>query len=295
MRIAPEAEQRFIQDVYEPLKDAVWNRPGFRQWLEFSARGYIDLAVAGKVPTTLGWYDEASRILELKFKAEREIPIERWYVIFVVLYNRFSATGHLLPVEEAKSSEHPDSAAWNWFRLLSYEPKDERYCSKANFTERHLPDFKFALKQVLTQFAEEHGADSGQSRKPATTEPASPIRKRGVSLLNDGDPDAIRSKSGSESELIELFAELSPDGVPTMKLARIISDKSKSVNDRMVEASELNPVLYSKNSPWWKKLFKVSDSAITKTDFWRRIRPDFQKRTQELQKRDYGEESTEAD
>lgn len=94
-----------------------------------------------------------------------------------------------------------------------------------------------------------------------------------------------------QADLLQLIVELSPDGALTMKLAKVLSDSSKNTNDRMVEASELFPELYLKKSPWWAAVFDVKPQAITKTDYWKRIRPDALQRAKELQEQRYGANS----
>jgi len=86
---------------------------------------------------------------------------------------------------------------------------------------------------------------------------------------------------GKESEatyrsdrVLEIFASLLPDGVLAMKLAKVMSEHSKSGNDRMVEATELFPELYRRNSVEWAELLGVNSAAVRKTDFWKRIRRD---------------------
>lgn len=109
--------------------------------------------------------------------------------------------------------------------------------------------------------------------------------------LPAGTPQAeAKHDQLTNSEMVELFAELSPDGKLTMQLAKILADKARSTNDRMIDASELNPALYEKKSPWWANLFGVKPQAITKTDYWTRIRTDFLERMNELQKLKYGDD-----
>lgn len=117
----------------------------------------------------------------------------------------------------------------------------------------------------------------------ARTPPESPSEVATTVLNKDDLREAVEQSLASMKpqntqtmpELIQLFAELSSDGEHAMKLTKIISDDSKSTNLRMTEACELSPDLYLKKSPWWANLFGVEQQAITKTDFWKRIRKDF--------------------
>ncbi len=105
------------------------------------------------------------------------------------------------------------------------------------------------------------------------------------------EPKPLPTETGGhpplQTELMALFAELSPDGEVTMKLARILSDESKGTNERMIEASEFNAFLYEKKSPWWAKVLRVSSQAIRNTDYWKRIRRDVLQRSKEFQQRSY--------
>ncbi|NQV24424.1 MAG: hypothetical protein HQ518_08655 [Rhodopirellula sp.] len=78
----------------------------------------------------------------------------------------------------------------------------------------------------------------------------------------------------SIDKMLQQFASLVPEGVTVMRVASILSTGAKSANDRMCEACELLPELYRWNSTEWADALQVTNAAIRKTDFWKRIRPE---------------------
>jgi hypothetical protein len=116
-----------------------------------------------------------------------------------------------------------------------------------------------------------------------------PDAATGDEARKPADPPKAETVS---TDVLQKFAELAPDGATVMKLAKIISDTGKNVNDRMVEASELNPELYLKKSPWWAKMFGVEPQAIRKTDYWRIDRKDVLEKQAELRRKQLEERTS---
>ena len=126
-------------------------------------------------------------------------------------------------------------------------------------------------------------------RQAVETAADCPDKTTGSESRTLDDPPKTEATS---TDVLQKFAELAPDGATVMKLAKIISDTSKIVNDRMVEASELNPELYLRRSPWWADTMNVSGSAITKTDYWTRIRKDVLEKQAELRRKQLEERTS---
>lgn len=99
----------------------------------------------------------------------------------------------------------------------------------------------------------------------------------------DGTPDqqSAPSQQQVDTELLQRFAEMTPDGEVALQIARIVSDTSMSREKRASRACELNPQLYQKDSSWWAERFNISRQAVEKWTFWKVDRKEFLERFKE--------------
>ncbi len=90
-------------------------------------------------------------------------------------------------------------------------------------------------------------------------------------------PQCDETDEQAGSEAIAQYAQvaklLGADAAKPMQLAKILSNKDLSVNERLRQSYELEPAWVENNATWWSNQLKVTRQAVEKTPWWRIERP----------------------
>ena len=209
---------------------------------------------------------------------------------------------------ESGSRKDTDEASMWWFRLSLTldESKDNQFDSLRTLIRRmyaesdglrqagFAPSESFpspllpAFEELLVSLRQLVTGDSDGNQDPPNNGEGVPgdgpsddgqVSDQGETA--DDNSTANVTDSNEYSELLQQFAEMTPDGEVALQLARIVSDTSISREKRAIRACELNPQLYLRDSPWWAERFNISRQAVEKWKFWKEDRKDFLERIKE--------------